>query len=125
MQRVLRGAAIAAVSWAVGYFAMKWLAAGTSAASGYGELSGWWLTAYTSARTGVPVWSVGPLFVAYLAFFVVVYLAGSSALYRDAASISLTSAVAIGVVQSIVVISPILFDVVVRRIAALSSPSRG
>src|SRR4051794_38733078 len=109
-RRILQGGIIAALSWGIGYAVTKWVAAGTSAASAYAVLVGWWLTAYVSSLARLPVLSVIPLSCLYMTAFLTAQLSGRSWFYRDIVSLSVSSSLAIGMAQSLVVISPILFD---------------
>ena len=120
---MFEGAAVAGMTWVAGYFATMWLASGTSSASGYALLCAWWLTAYTSSRVNVPLISVVPLYGAYLILFMATYIRGSSAFYHDMDAIALHTAAGIGAVQGLLVISPILFDAVVRQVARRSTQS--
>lgn len=111
-QRTLLGGSIGAISWCVGYFTTQVVGDGLSAASAYAVLAGWWLTAYTASVFQVPIKSVIPLAGIYFVFILIATLGGHTWFYRDAASLTLFPSLFIGVLQTIVIVSPILFNCV-------------
>jgi|tagenome__1003787_1003787.scaffolds.fasta_scaffold20778468_3 hypothetical protein len=113
--QTLRDGAIAAISWGVGYALTKWLTVGTSAAAAYALLVGWWLTAYVSSLARLSLSSVIPLWTVYVALFLGAQVSGKTWFYRDTASLGFLSGISIVIAQSVIVISPILFDTTVRR----------
>jgi hypothetical protein len=109
-RRLLEGTLIAATMWATGYFGTQVLVAGMSAVSSYAVLVGWWLTTYAAAKFDIDLMVFVPLFVTYLALFLVTAFCGQPWFYRDLSSLSLFSLIAIGAIQAVIVCSPILFD---------------
>jgi len=123
-QRSLAGALTAFVSWAVGYFATLAIGQGLSAVSAYAVIVGWWLTAYISASFSLPVAAVVPLFVGYLALFLVATISGQSWFYRDVVSLTVPEALGIGLAQALAVCSPLLFDWLFRQAIRIGSRRR-
>lgn len=112
---LLRGAVIGAICWIVGYVATLFITDGMSAAANYAVLVGWWLTAYVSSIFALPILASVPLAIGYLVVFFIAAVGGYAWFYHDVVSLPVSSTIVVGLVQSLVVASPIVLDWSVRR----------
>ena len=120
-RKSLTGAMIGAISWFVGYFVARLLGEGMSGVSAYAVLVGWWLTAYVSSRFTLPITTMLPLSVAYLALFFIAAISGQSWFYRDVSALTFPALLWIGLVQAVAISSPILFDWLFRHAIRICS----
>ncbi len=107
---VIKGAAVGVISWGIGYFMTLALSNGLSSGGGYAVVVGWWLCAYTASVFSVSLLASISLGAIYFLMFIVSASAGKSWLYHDVASLPLLSILEVGLLQSLFVASPILFN---------------
>lgn len=107
---VMTGVSVGVISWAVGYFMTLALSDGLSNGDGYAVVVGWWFCAYTASVFSVSLLASMPLGAIYFLIFIVTAIAGKSWLYHDVASLPLLSIFEVGLLQSLFVASPILFN---------------
>jgi len=112
---VFRGALIATAGWIVGDGATRAVFSYSPTVSAYAALVGWWFTAYLSAKFTLPASSSALLAVGYFLLFQIAAISGYDWFYEDACCLTVSMALGIGLVQSFVVSSPIMFDYVFRQ----------
>ncbi len=111
----LKGAFLSFFSWSFGYYGVLFAGQGLSAASNYALIIGWWFVAYISSVFFVPILSGLILAILYFALFIISVLIGYSWFYRDILSLNFMSAIAIGLVQTFFIASPVLFNWIFRK----------
>lgn len=123
-RKSLSGALIGAISWIAGYWVTRFVGEGTSAVDAYALLVGWWLTAYVSSRFALSIAAATLLSLGYWVLFIAVALAGQPWFYKDIVELTLPAMLWIGLLQSALVGSPILFDWVFQRVSQIGSRAR-
>lgn len=112
-------ALVAAASWGTGHGIAVLLTQDSPSSQAYAVITGWWLTAYESAKFSLPVRAAVPLAIGYLAVYVVLAAIGSNFLYRDTADAPLYFLMPIGAAQALIFCSPPLFDHAVSALQRL------
>lgn len=113
---VIRGATIAAAGWAVGYAVTKLIFSYSASVGAYSALMGWWLAAYLSAIFELTLKSCAILAFSSFCLFFFSYLSGNDWFYTEALSLPLVWGFLISVIQAMLIISPVLFDYLCRKI---------
>jgi hypothetical protein len=114
-REVLLKAICVGVAWIFGYVIVLYLGAGLGSVSNYALIAGWWFAAYVASQISAPMASTIPLGVSYLVLFLTVGGIGRNWFYQDVAELAGNGLAAVGMVQAIVIVSPIVFDWVFRR----------
>jgi len=89
---------------------VQYLGAGSPAVGGYSLVSGWWAASYVSSKLSINPKEVYPLIILYFIVFFLCIIFGKTWLYRDINSAPTLFILTIGVIQSILIISPVLFN---------------
>lgn len=107
---VIAEAQIGAISWVAGYFVTLALSDGLSSSAGYAVVVGWWFCAYTASVFALPLLVAVPLGAMYFLTFSVTAIVGKPWLYHDVESLPLLATLGVGLLQSVLVASPIVFN---------------
>ena len=110
------GAVKIASAWLLGYFVTVGIANGLSGRVAYGLLSGWWFAAYIASKFIVPIKGCIPLGAAFITLFGVTAITGHDWFYSEISGMKAGSMLIIGMLQTLVVISPVLFNAAVTFI---------
>jgi hypothetical protein len=124
MLPLFRGSGIAFLSWAAGYLVTLSIFNGEQSAANYAVMVGWWLTAYVSTTFALPIGTIVPLCIVYILFFLIVAYIGKQWLYHDVVSLSASSKIWVGFLQSVLVASPIGADWLVRKMISYVRAAR-
>lgn len=92
------------------------IAAGLSSVAAYSAIVAWWLTAYTSSKTNIPLISAFLLGLGYLGLFSILAYYRLDWLHKDVSSMSAADLLGIGLIQAVAIASPIAFDWTIRQI---------
>jgi hypothetical protein len=122
-RRSVAGALVCALTWLAGYYVTKFVAGHAEARVVYGLIAGWWLTAYVCSKLSIPLMSAVVFAIGYWVVFLAAAVMGSAWFYRD--TLSVTDALFVGLVQSFLVASPILFNKAVEFLVGCFSESTG
>ncbi|MBW8363856.1 MAG: hypothetical protein K0M39_04835 [Rhizobium sp.] len=120
-RKSLSGAMIGAISWIAGYWMIRFVGGGMSAVDAYALLVGWWFTAYVSSRFALSIAVAVLLSLGYWVLFVIAALVGQPWFYRDVLDLTFPAVLWIGLLQAVVIGSPILFDRLFQRVSQIGS----
>lgn len=112
---------IGALSWIAGYWVIRFVGDGMSAVDAYALLVGWWFTAYISSRFALSIAAAVLLSLGYWVLFVIAALVGQPWFYRDVLDLTFPAMLWIGLLQAVVIGSPILFDRLFQRVSQIGS----
>jgi hypothetical protein len=106
-------------SWLAGYFLTLYFGEGLAAVSGYALLVAWWSAIYCAS-----IFDIKPRIAIYVAaFFFLIFMSvkflNKDWFYRDVESLSLFSTIVIGLMQSVIVASPIIVNAAFRKLISL------
>lgn len=106
------------VSWSIGWVLGASIFSGPSAHA-YGLLFAWWLTAYFAQLLSIERGHVLPAAAAAFIISISLSLMGIGLLYKDAAYASMTRVIVVATGHSMLVISPLVFNLILVRVVAL------
>lgn len=106
----LLGSFWAGLAWAFGYACVAVIGEGLSAVSTYAVITGWWFAAFVSSKLKLGLGTVAPLMGLYYLSFLACTFAGIDWFYRDVADASVQRIFVVGLLQSAVIASPVIFN---------------
>lgn len=110
MMRTFVHSVLFLLAWVLGFATTKLVFAEADAVGAYALLNGWWLACLLAAKLVISPKTMIPVGAVYLIAFTLVWLIGLDWLYHGLQGASPMSAIYIGIVQTLVFASPIIFS---------------